>query len=215
MRYPCTITSTQNLLAIITELSTEVMRAWLGTYQEWVLFSDRWTTKFILEKLCSRPIRKNLCPWKFLAIWCWTFLKASNKHGCFVSHYTMFLQPVMFSILEDVTLHQLASILKRIFTLHSKLGCFVSSKIGNITLPSQVGHFVSSETRSTLSYFCLVHSHCKFLTFLYSTDPSLSTTHAVKVIFQHKHQSSSSKVHKFDATHYMYRCLPHSFCTLV
>lgn len=38
----------------------------------------------------------------------------------------------MFSKLEDVTLNQLASISKRIFTVHSKLGCFVSSKIGNI-----------------------------------------------------------------------------------
>jgi len=129
------------------------MRVWLGTYQEWVLFSDCWITKFILENLCSRPIRENLCPWKFLAIWCWTFLKASNKHACFVSHYTTFLQPVMFSKLEDVTLHQLPSILKIIFTLHSKLGCFVSSKIGNITLPSEVGHFVSSETRALLFKF--------------------------------------------------------------
>jgi len=83
------------------------------------------------------------------------------------------------------------------FTLHSKLGCFVSSKIGNITLPSQVGHFVSSETRSTLSYFCLVHSHCKFLIISILQAPHCPP---VKVIFQHKHQSSSSKVHKFDAS---------------
>lgn len=51
----------------------------------------------------------------------------------------------------------------------SKVGYFVSFEIGNITLHqlSNIGHLVSSETRSTLPYLCFVHSHCKFLTFLY------------------------------------------------